>query len=103
MTSTSQAALLARLQAVDGTAADKAAVVSFVVTDPPMSPLDVGTKLDLEGIAVRTGHHCCMPLMERFGLDQDQAFAVLLRYSQDNNLKLRRVADILVETRSLPD
>ena len=41
-------------------------------------------------------------LMERFNLTADQAFAVLLRYSQDNNVKLRAVADRLVETRELP-
>jgi len=41
-------------------------------------------------------------LMERFDLNADQAFAVLLRYSQDNNIKLREVADRLVETRVLP-
>lgn len=52
-----------------GTAARKSAVLSFLVTDPVMSPLDVGTRLDLEGIAVRTGHHCCMPLMERYGIN----------------------------------
>jgi cysteine desulfurase/selenocysteine lyase len=51
-----------------GNAANKAGVLSFVVEDPPLSPLDVGTRLDLEGIAVRTGHHCCQPVMERFGL-----------------------------------
>ena len=51
-----------------GTAPDKAAALSFVVDDPPLSALDVGTRLDLDGIAVRTGHHCCMPLMERFGI-----------------------------------
>jgi cysteine desulfurase/selenocysteine lyase len=51
-----------------GTAAHKAAVLSFVVDDPPMSALDVGTRLDLEGVAVRTGHHCCQPLMDRFGI-----------------------------------
>jgi cysteine desulfurase/selenocysteine lyase len=51
-----------------GTAADKAAALSFVVDDPPVSGLDIGTRLDLEGIAIRTGHHCCMPLMDRFGL-----------------------------------
>jgi cysteine desulfurase/selenocysteine lyase len=51
-----------------GTAAHKAAVLSFIVEDPPLSTLDVGTKLDLEGIAVRTGHHCCQPVMERFGI-----------------------------------
>jgi cysteine desulfurase/selenocysteine lyase len=62
-----------RLQAIDGvriigTAANKAAVVSFVVETPPLSALDVGTKLDLEGIAVRTGHHCCEPVMQRFSI-----------------------------------
>ena len=41
-------------------------------------------------------------LMERFGIDADQAFAVLRRYSQDNNVKLRIVADALVSTRRLP-
>jgi cysteine desulfurase / selenocysteine lyase len=51
-----------------GTAQEKAAAISFVVEDPPLSALDVGTRLDLEGIAVRTGHHCCMPLMDRFGI-----------------------------------
>jgi cysteine desulfurase / selenocysteine lyase len=51
-----------------GTAPHKAAVISFVVDDPPMASLDLGTKLDLEGIAVRTGHHCCQPVMDRFGI-----------------------------------
>ncbi len=41
-------------------------------------------------------------LMERYGLAGDQAFAVLLRYSQDRNVKLREVARELVETRELP-
>src|SRR5206468_12428499 len=51
-----------------GTARDKAAVISFVVDDPPLSSLDVGTKLDLAGVAVRTGHHCCQPVVDRFGV-----------------------------------
>jgi cysteine desulfurase/selenocysteine lyase len=51
-----------------GQATHKAAVLSFVVDDPPLSTLDVGTRLDLEGIAVRTGHHCCMPVMTRFAI-----------------------------------
>jgi GAF domain-containing protein len=42
-------------------------------------------------------------LIERYDLTPDKAFAVLLRYSQDKNLKLRAVADQLVEHRSLPD
>lgn len=42
-------------------------------------------------------------LMERFGLDEERAFAVLRRYSQDHNVKLREVADRLIRTRRLPD
>lgn len=51
-----------------GTAADKAAVISFVVDHPPISSLDLGLQLDQQGIAVRTGHHCCQPVMDRFGI-----------------------------------
>jgi cysteine desulfurase/selenocysteine lyase len=51
-----------------GSASEKAAILSFVLENPPLSSLDVGTRLDLEGIAVRTGHHCCQPVMERFGI-----------------------------------
>jgi GAF domain-containing protein len=42
-------------------------------------------------------------LMERYGLSADKAFAVLRRYSQDNNVKLRIVAERIIETRRLPD
>ena len=49
-----------------GTAKDKAGVLSFVLEG--VHPHDVGTILDREGIAIRTGHHCAMPLMERFGI-----------------------------------
>ncbi|SIO65918.1 cysteine desulfurase / selenocysteine lyase [Singulisphaera sp. GP187] len=48
-----------------GEPAERAGVVSFVVDQPPMSALDVGTRLDAEGIAVRAGNHCCQPLMGR--------------------------------------
>jgi cysteine desulfurase / selenocysteine lyase len=51
-----------------GTAAQKVGVLSFLIENPPLSSLDVGTRLDLEGIAVRTGHHCCQPVMDRFGI-----------------------------------
>ena len=49
-----------------GTATDKAGVISFVFDDIHHS--DVGTLLDTQGIAVRTGHHCTQPLMKRLGL-----------------------------------
>ena len=47
-----------------GTAREKAGVLSFVLEG--IHPHDVGTILDQEGIAVRAGHHCAMPVMERF-------------------------------------
>lgn len=47
-----------------GTAKPKLAVISFVMKD--IHPHDIGTVLDHEGIAIRAGHHCAMPLMERF-------------------------------------
>ena len=49
-----------------GTAREKASVLSFVMEGAHAH--DVGTILDREGIAVRTGHHCAMPVMTRFGL-----------------------------------
>lgn len=50
-----------------GTAANKVSVQSFVVNN--MHHFDVGMMLDAKGIAVRTGHHCTQPLMQRLGLD----------------------------------
>jgi len=47
-----------------GTAPEKAAVVSFVLEGA--HPHDIGTILDYEGVAVRTGHHCAQPVMERY-------------------------------------
>jgi cysteine desulfurase / selenocysteine lyase len=49
-----------------GTAREKAGVLSFVLDG--IHPHDIGTVLDQEGIAVRTGHHCAQPVMDRFGV-----------------------------------
>lgn len=49
-----------------GKAPHKSAVISFLVGD--IHPYDLGMLLDKLGVAVRTGHHCAMPLMERFGI-----------------------------------
>ncbi|KJK10239.1 cysteine sulfinate desulfinase [Burkholderiaceae bacterium 16] len=62
---TGQAAQIAGLRII-GTAADKASILSFVLDG--VHPHDAGTILDLEGVAVRAGHHCAMPVMERFGV-----------------------------------
>lgn len=50
-----------------GTANDKSAVLSFLMGS--IHPFDVGTLLDHLGIAVRTGHHCAQPLIDRLGID----------------------------------
>jgi len=49
-----------------GTAREKAGVLSFVLDG--IHPHDIGIVLDRQGIAIRTGHHCAQPLMERFGV-----------------------------------
>jgi cysteine desulfurase/selenocysteine lyase len=49
-----------------GTAQEKASVLSFVLHD--VHPHDIGTILDREGVAIRAGHHCAMPVMQRFGV-----------------------------------
>lgn len=49
-----------------GEAKNKAGVISFIVEGA--HPFDIGTILDKQGVAVRTGHHCTQPLMQRFGI-----------------------------------
>ena len=63
--------MVEQLSAVDGvrrigTAAAQASVQSFMLDD--IHPHDLGTILDHQGVAIRTGHHCAMPVMQRFGL-----------------------------------
>lgn len=49
-----------------GTAQDKASILSFTLDG--VHPHDIGTILDNDGVAIRAGHHCAMPLMQRFGI-----------------------------------
>jgi cysteine desulfurase/selenocysteine lyase len=49
-----------------GTAREKAGVLSFLLDS--IHPHDIGTILDQDGIAIRTGHHCAQPVMRRFGI-----------------------------------
>jgi cysteine desulfurase/selenocysteine lyase len=60
-----------RLEAIEGvrivgTARRKAGALSFVMDD--IHPHDIGTIVDREGVAIRTGHHCAQPVMDRFGI-----------------------------------
>ncbi len=63
--------MVAKLSALDGlrlvgTAENQASVQSFMLKN--IHPHDLGTVLDHQGVAIRTGHHCAMPVMQRFGL-----------------------------------
>jgi len=49
-----------------GTSENKSAVISFMLEG--IHPHDIGTIIDLEGVAIRTGHHCTQPVMQRFGI-----------------------------------
>jgi cysteine desulfurase/selenocysteine lyase len=79
-----------------GTARDKASLVSFVVAG--VHPHDLGTVLDEDGIAVRTGHHCAMPVMEYFKLPATAraSFAFYNTFEEIDrlNLGIRRARSI---------
>ncbi len=62
-----------------GQAAEKISVVSFVLAG--IHPQDIGTILDQQGIAIRTGHHCTQPLMNRLGLPSGTARASFAVYN----------------------
>ncbi len=62
---TAQAEVFAGLRIV-GRAPGKVSILSFVMDG--IHPHDIGTILDMEGVAIRTGHHCAMPVMERYGI-----------------------------------
>lgn len=87
-----EASLLAylteRLQGVTGirligTATNKASVQSFLMGD--IHPHDLGTILDHQGVAIRTGHHCAMPVMEHFGVP-GTARASLALYNDEQDV-----------------
>jgi len=67
-----------------GTAAHKAGVISFTLHN--IHPHDLGTILDAEGVAIRTGHHCAMPLMDFLGLPAT-ARVSLGCYSGDDDIE----------------
>ena len=66
-----------------GTAPDKASVISFTLDG--VHPHDLGTILDSEGVAVRTGHHCAMPVMEFFDIPAT-ARASFACYSRESDI-----------------
>jgi cysteine desulfurase/selenocysteine lyase len=79
-----------------GTAPDKASLVSFVVEG--VHPHDLGTILDGDGIAIRTGHHCAMPVMEFFKVPAT-ARATFAFYNTFDEID--RLADAIARARAL--
>jgi cysteine desulfurase/selenocysteine lyase len=79
-----------------GTAPTKASILSFVMDG--VHPHDIGTVVDREGVAIRTGHHCAQPVMERFSIPAT-ARASLAMYNTTEELDalgraLRRVREV---------
>jgi cysteine desulfurase/selenocysteine lyase len=66
-----------------GTAADKVGILSFQVDG--LHSADIGTLLDHQGVAIRVGHHCAMPVMERFGLNST-CRASLAMYNNEQDI-----------------
>jgi len=79
-----------------GTAKDKAAVVSFVLEG--IHPHDIGTIVDAEGIAIRTGHHCAMPVMEFFGVPATARASFSFYNTED---EIERLAAALYKVREM--
>jgi cysteine desulfurase/selenocysteine lyase len=77
-------------------APSRAGVVSFVVDG--IHPHDVGTVLDREGVAIRAGHHCCMPLMARLGVAGTARASVALYNTED---EVRALAEGLTRVREI--
>ena len=65
-----------------GTAPQKAAVLSFVMDG--IHPHDIGTIVDRAGVAIRTGHHCAQPVMDRFGVPATARASFALYNSSDD-------------------
>ena len=78
-----------------GTAAEKAGVLSFVMDG--VHPHDIGTILDAEGIAIRTGHHCTQPLMERFQIPATARASLALYNTREEIDVLVKALDRVLE------
>src|SRR5205814_9295484 len=71
-----------------GTAKEKAGILSFVMDG--VHPHDIGTIVDAEGVAIRTGHHCAMPVMERFGVPATARASIAMYNTRDDIDRLGR-------------
>ncbi|ANO53160.1 aminotransferase class V-fold PLP-dependent enzyme [Woeseia oceani] len=79
-----------------GTAANKASVQSFLLDD--IHPHDLGTILDHQGVAIRTGHHCAMPVMQLYGIPGTARASLGFYNNQDD---IDRLAEGLLKAREM--
>ena len=78
-----------------GTAPRKAGILSFVMEN--IHPHDIGTILDAEGVAVRTGHHCAQPVMQRFQIPATVRASLAMYNTKDDIDALVRAIDRVIE------
>lgn len=78
-----------------GTAAEKASVLSFVVDG--VHPHDLGTIVDQEGVAIRTGHHCAQPVMDFFGVPATSRASLAVYNTREEIDKLVRAVEQAIE------
>lgn len=93
--------MVSKLTAIDGiqligTAANKASVQSFLLDD--IHSHDLGTILDHQGVAIRTGHHCAMPVMTRFGISGTSRASLAFYNNVDD---INRLFDALQKARKI--
>ena len=78
-----------------GTSPRKAGILSFVMED--IHPHDIGTILDAEGVAVRTGHHCAQPVMQRFQIPATVRASMAMYNTKEDIDALVRAIDRVIE------
>ena len=74
-----------------GTASEKASILSFVMEG--VHPHDIGTVVDQDGVAIRTGHHCTQPVMDRFGIPATARASLAMYNTRDDIDALIRALD----------
>ena len=79
-----------------GNAKEKSSVISFVMEG--IHPYDIGTIIDTDGIAIRTGHHCTQPIMQRYNLPATAraSFAIY-----NTKQEIDKLAEALVKVKKL--
>lgn len=84
-----------------GTAKHKASVVSFVVDEPRINLFELGRALDVENVAIRVGHHCCQPVMDRLGIGGTARASIAVYNSRNDVDRLCAAIEAVMESERL--